>query len=88
MRFLQQGEARNRTLYDLQDRVRIQGWLVPASLMPDDLADLTVQRIGVRDRLTMDLASDLLDDLRDAPQYLERLTAPMPDAGRRSAFHR
>jgi glutamate decarboxylase len=79
--------ARKWTLYDLQDRLRMKGWLVPAYPMPDDLADLTVQRIVVRNGLTMDLASDLLDDIREATAYLEKLATPMPDSGPRVGFH-
>lgn len=84
---LRDAAARKWTLYDLQDRLRMKGWLVPAYPMPDDLADLTVQRIVVRNGLTMDLASDLLDDIREATAYLEKLTTPMPDSGPRVGFH-
>jgi glutamate decarboxylase len=84
---LRDADSRKWTLYDLQDRLRMKGWLVPAYPMPDDLADLTVQRIVVRSGLTMDLAAELLDDLREATAYLERLTTPMPDGGPRIGFH-
>ena len=52
-------------LYDLSDRLRESGWLVPAYPMPDDLADVTVQRIVVRNGLCLDLADRLLDDITD-----------------------
>ena len=77
----------NWTLYDLQDQLRMQGWLVPAYPMPDDLADVTVQRIVVRNGLSMDLAAELLDDIRTETAYLEALEAPMPVEGAQPAFH-
>jgi glutamate decarboxylase len=59
------------TLYDLSDRLRMKGWQVPAYPMPDDLADLTVQRIVVRNGLGMDLADDLLDVIRTEVAWLD-----------------
>ena len=36
------------TLYDLADRLRERGWLVPAYSMPLNRTDLVIQRILVR----------------------------------------
>ena len=44
---LADGHTKNWSLFDLQDRLRMRGWLVPAYPMPA-LADVTVQRIVVR----------------------------------------
>lgn len=84
---LKPGEAKNWTLYDLADRLRMKGWIVPAYPMPVDLTDLTVQRIVVRNGLSQDLADKLLVDIADATAYLQKLTSPMPDGGKRSNFH-
>lgn len=75
------------TLYDLSDRLRLKGWQVPAYPMPDSLADITVQRIVVRNGLGMDLARALLDDIREAVDYLDRLQSPLPSEGQTSGFH-
>lgn len=75
------------TLYDLADRLRMKGWIVPAYPMPVALTDLTVQRIVVRNGLSKDLADKLLADIEDATTYLQKLTSPMPDTGQRSSFH-
>ena len=80
------GHTENWTLYDVSDRLRLQGWLVPAYPMPDNLSDTLVQRIVVRNGLGMDLAAALLKDIEDAVHYLDRLTQPLPDAAR-SGFH-
>ncbi|MGO4490448.1 glutamate decarboxylase, partial [Microbacterium sp. 2RAF4] len=50
---LKEGHTKNWTLYDLQDRLRMKGWLVPAYPMPADLEQITVQRIVVRNGLSM-----------------------------------
>ena len=75
------------TLYDLSDRLRMKGWLVPAYPMADDLADLTLQRIVVRAGLSRDLADALLRDLESEVAFLDNLSAPMPSEGTGSHFH-
>jgi glutamate decarboxylase len=52
------------TLFDLADRLRTRGWLVPAYSMPPNCQDIVVQRILVRHGFSRDLASMLLDDLK------------------------
>ncbi|WP_330166917.1 glutamate decarboxylase [Streptomyces sp. HB2AG] len=81
------GAGENWSLYDLSDRLRMKGWLVPAYPMPDDLSDTTVQRIVVRNGLGLDLAESLLADIREETAYLERLTAPLPSGRPRTAFN-
>ena len=56
--------------------------------MPDDLTDVTVQRIVVRNGLSHDLADAFLEDLRAEVAYLDRLDGPLPhESGRPAAFH-
>jgi glutamate decarboxylase len=55
--------------------------------MPDDLPDVTVQRIVVRNGVSRDLADDLLEDIRIETEWLDGLTSPMPAEGARSGFH-
>ena len=54
------------TVYDLADRLRSRGWLVPAYSMPNNCTDLVVQRIIVRHGVSRDLATLLIDDIRRA----------------------
>lgn len=84
---LAKGASSNWSLYDLQDRLRTRGWLVPAYPMPDNLSDVTVQRIVVRNGLSMRLAEDLLSDIRTEVDLLNRLSGPMPTIDRSTAFH-
>lgn len=75
-------------LHDLSAQLRQRGWMVPAYPLPDNLANQTVQRIVVRNGLSMDLADRLMDSLRESVTYLDSLTTPMPKEGRISgAFH-
>ncbi|WP_424936505.1 MULTISPECIES: glutamate decarboxylase [Bacteria] len=77
---------RNWTLYDLSDRLRMRGWLVPAYPLPVDLQEIVVQRIVVRNGMTHDLAEALLRALRDEVAYLEALTSPLPRGDERGGF--
>jgi glutamate decarboxylase len=75
-------------LYDLGDQLRQRRWLVPAYPLPDDLSDVTVLRIVVRNGLSLDLADALLDEIADSVNYLDGLDGPLPREGRKtSAFH-
>ena len=77
---------RNWDLYDLADRLRMRGWQVPAYHMPDDMADLVVQRIVVRLGLSRDLAGLLLDAIKEEVDFLENLAAPIPREKPRTNF--
>ncbi|MFT4202100.1 glutamate decarboxylase [Gordonia sp. (in: high G+C Gram-positive bacteria)] len=84
---LKDGYTKNWTLYDLQDRLRLRGWLVPAYPMADDLADMTLQRIVVRAGLSHDLAEALLADIQTEVDYLDRLEGPIPTEEPAEHFH-
>ncbi len=75
---LRDPEAAGYTVFDLSERLRLRGWLVPAYTFPEDMQDTAVLRIVVRNGLSMDLASSLLDDLRVQVRTLA--THPQPPA--------
>ncbi len=60
------------TLYDLAERLRINGWLVPAYTMPEDRKDQVVQRIVVKEGFSRDLADELLEDIREHLAWFDR----------------
>jgi glutamate decarboxylase len=66
------------TLFDLADRLRATGWQVPAYTLTGDASDIAVQRILVRQGVTRDLASLLLDDMRDAIAHLQKHPQQVP----------
>lgn len=84
---LKDGHTKNWNLYHLQDRLRMKGWLIPAYPMPADLEEITVQRIVVRNGLSMDLAAELLQAIETEVAYLDALESPMPAEKPQSAFH-
>ena len=58
------------TAFDVSDRLRTNGWQVPAYTMPDNATDVTVLRIVIREGFTQDMAQQLLTDLRSAVTWL------------------
>ena len=73
------------TVYDVSERLRYQGWQVPAYTMPDDATDVAVLRIVVREGLSLDLAESLIGDLRQACSDLA--ASPPPSSHAPSGFH-
>jgi glutamate decarboxylase len=59
------------SVYDLSERLRQRGWQVPAYTFPDNLTDMAVMRIVIRNGFSLDLAKLLLDDLRLHLRILE-----------------
>jgi glutamate decarboxylase len=59
------------TVFDISDRLRMRGWQVPAYTFPENLTDMAVMRIVIRNGFSMDLANLLLDDLKLHLQILE-----------------
>jgi glutamate decarboxylase len=53
----------NYTVFDLSERLRTRGWLVPAYTFPEDLTDMAVIRVVIRNGFTQDLAGLFLADL-------------------------
>ncbi len=74
------------SLYDLAEKLRERGWLVPAYPMPENRGDLVVQRIVVKEDFSRDLADRLLEDLRRAVAYFESQTGHTPKS-EGSHFH-
>ncbi|WP_291049603.1 glutamate decarboxylase [Herbiconiux sp.] len=80
------GHTQNWKLYHLSERLRLKGWLIPAYPMPDDLPDVVVQRIVVRNGLSRNLAESLMLDIREAVAHLDALESPMPVEGQVTSF--
>jgi glutamate decarboxylase len=78
------------TVFDLSERLRQRGWLVPAYTFPADLQDVAVLRIVVRNGFSMDLADLFLADLRMQAEVLaahpESPVPLFPEGASRSGF--
>ena len=68
----------NWTLYDLQDKLSQNGWMVPAYTLPANIQHYVVMRIVVRQGFTRDMADMLLGDIKTALNALNQLTYPTP----------
>jgi glutamate decarboxylase len=67
------------TLYDIADRLRVRGWQVPAYPLTGEVSDIAVQRVLVRQGVSRDLATILLQDLKAALDHFgsHPVTVPM-----------
>ena len=66
------------TLYDLQDKLKQYGWMVPAYTLPASLEDIVVMRVVIKQGFTRDMADMLLADMRSSVEELEKLEYPTP----------
>ena len=58
------GDQAGYSVFDLSERLRTRGWLVPAYTLPENLTGTAVMRIVVRNGFSRDLADVFLADLR------------------------
>ncbi len=81
-------EVENYDVFDVSDRLRQFGWLVPAYTFPKNREDLSVLRIVIRAGMTMEMADHLLTDMHAVTHFLESLDAPLPsvEKEKRTAF--
>jgi len=77
------------TVFDLSERLRTRGWLVPAYTFPEDLTDIAVIRVVIRNGFTPDLADLFLADLDHHWRALAAHwndCAPIVPEGKRQSF--
>jgi glutamate decarboxylase len=80
-------EVENYTVYDVSDRLRQRGWLVPAYSFPENRQDLDVLRIVIRAGMNYEMADLLLEHLGEQTEFLESLNAPLPGEHRQAFAH-
>jgi glutamate decarboxylase len=64
-------EVDKYSVFDISERLRMRGWQVPAYTFPENLTDMAVMRIVIRNGFSMDLAGLLLQDLKMHLEILE-----------------
>jgi glutamate decarboxylase len=81
-------EIKNYDVFDVSDRLRERGWLVPAYTFPENRQDLSVLRIVVRAGMHIEMGDMLLEFLGAKTAQLQSLSAPLPrpQAEQRQAF--
>lgn len=67
------------TLFDLSERLRMQGWLIPAYTLEGELSDVVVMRILCRRGMGRDLAELVVSDFRQEIEYLNKYSHPRLD---------
>ena len=77
------------TLYDLADRLRTRGWLVPAYSLPANITEVVVQRVLVKQNFSMDMATLLVDDIKRAINFFKKhpITKPLTEQEASSFKH-
>jgi len=75
---LKEGVDHNFTLFDLADRLRTKGWLVPAYTLPANREDLAIQRILVKHGFSKDLAQLMMNDYVDAVNHFSKHPVSVP----------
>jgi glutamate decarboxylase len=68
------------SVFDLSDRLRLRGWVVPAYRMAADAESVSVLRIVVREGLSRDMADCLLADIVAALDHLRAFPPPADPA--------
>ena len=84
-------ECQHYSLFDLSERLRYNGWLIPAYTLPENLTGVVVMRIVVKEGFTIELANLLLKHMEAALEYFEKysldLKAVSGENKKRSSFH-
>ncbi|MCW2968426.1 MAG: glutamate decarboxylase, partial [Solirubrobacteraceae bacterium] len=75
------------SVYDVSERLRAHGWIVPAYPMPAGMEDVHVLRVVVRNGFSRDLAGLLVRDLRAVMKALREGSGKRLTAGPRTGFH-
>jgi glutamate decarboxylase len=76
---LRDPKAAGFTVFDVSERLRQRGWLVPAYTFPENMQDTAVLRLVIRNGFGTDLADALLADLRaQADALTQATTTPIP----------
>ncbi|MEM1244483.1 MAG: glutamate decarboxylase [Pseudomonadota bacterium] len=78
----------NYDVFDLSERLRMQGWQVPAYTLPANLENVAIMRIVVKEGLSLELADLLLNDIKRALDYFDKRAEHLPqDKHENSGFH-
>ncbi|BDD07090.1 glutamate decarboxylase [Aureibacter tunicatorum] len=68
----------NYSLFDFTAKLRERGWLIPAYSMPENIEDLVIARIVVKEGFSKDTANLLLEDIKRAVKHFESKKSMKP----------
>ncbi len=78
-------DSANFSVFDMSDKLRERGWLVPAYTFPKDCEDLAVLRVVCKEGFTRDMADMLINDLQTAVAHFVK-HPPHPEQAGMSSF--
>jgi glutamate decarboxylase len=84
--FALNGQDHPYTVFDVSERLRDRGWLVPAYTFPENRQDLAALRVVIRNGVSRDLIDLLVADLQRHVAFLDTLTTPYPTM-KHQGFH-
>lgn len=61
------------TVFQLSEKLREKGWIIPAYTLPENAQELEVLRMVVKENFGRDMVDSLLDDLMEAYGFLEKI---------------
>ncbi|MCH5230869.1 MAG: glutamate decarboxylase [Muribaculaceae bacterium] len=64
------------TLYDLQDKLQMHGWMVPAYAMPANIETTVVMRVLCKQGFSRDMCDQLIGDIKSSVAELNALEYP------------
>lgn len=59
-------------VFQLSEKLREKGWIIPAYTLPEYAQDLEVLRMVIKENFGRDMFDSLLDDLMEAYESLEK----------------
>ncbi len=59
------------TPFQLSQKLRERGWMLPAYTLPENASDITAMRVVVRETFSRDMAENLFKDIMNAYKLLE-----------------
>lgn len=62
----------NFTLYDLSDKLRERGWIIPAYTLPPNAEDIVIMRVVVKENFSRDMIDILYNDIAKAFNELKK----------------
>lgn len=78
-------KGNNFSVFDISEMVRHRGWLIPAYTMPENIEDLAVLRIVVKEGFSRDMADMLLEDLKRIIKQFSSTPGMKPKKGTTNA---
>ncbi|MFZ0565831.1 MAG: glutamate decarboxylase [Chlamydiales bacterium] len=71
-------EADGYTVFDLSEKLREKGWIVPAYTLPPNAEEVSVLRVVARENFSEDMANLLAQHITEACQFLSKKTFAEP----------